>query len=421
MDLNFIRRSVLAALIFLGAFSVWRSVQIQKEMASIKNDRVELLKVKYGLFNVDEWKKIAADVIAQKVESFNLEEGNREELRKKIEGFLIETIDEFENRYYEENSRTFRGILKSATAEITGTFNHLKKDIPTFTEQIINFLDEPENREAIRRFLQDKVNEYADSTFAQTDYSLYDEILDNYDAATKAAALKSSSIQLAIKRGLGQPLKWGMYGSFAAILLLLLITKNPEPTDILLFVLAALSPLIAGLLLPMIEIDARIQELSFTLLGEPVSFVDQVLYYRSKSILEVVELMFAQGKAELLLIGFLVLLFSVIFPIAKLLLTIFYVYRPKLQKKKLIHFLVIKSGKWSMADVMVVAIFMSYIGFNGLINEQLQQLEEITRNIDIISTNQSNLLDGFYCFGSFAIMSLFVSSRIRPKQLSGFQ
>ena len=38
---------------------------------------------------------------------------------------------------------------------------------------------------------------------------------------------------------------------------------------------------------------------------------------------------------------------------------------------KIVRFLVFKSGKWSMADVMVVAIFMSYIGFTGIISSQL--------------------------------------------------
>ena len=32
------------------------------------------------------------------------------------------------------------------------------------------------------------------------------------------------------------------------------------------------------------------------------------------------------------------------------------------KKNKLIQFFAFKSGKWSMADVMVVAIFMAYIG-----------------------------------------------------------
>ena len=37
----------------------------------------------------------------------------------------------------------------------------------------------------------------------------------------------------------------------------------------------------------------------------------------------------------------------------------------------LVHrFLVFKSGKWSMAEVMVVAMFMSIIGFNRVINSQ---------------------------------------------------
>ena len=39
----------------------------------------------------------------------------------------------------------------------------------------------------------------------------------------------------------------------------------------------------------------------------------------------------------------------------------------------MVRFFVLKSGKWSMADVMVVAIFMAYIGFNGIITSQFGQ------------------------------------------------
>ncbi len=69
----------------------------------------------------------------------------------------------------------------------------------------------------------------------------------------------------------------------------------------------------AGLLLPMIEIDARISSIRFTLLGESILFEDQVLYYKSKSILQVVSLMLTQRRLDVLFVGLLVLLFSVLF------------------------------------------------------------------------------------------------------------
>jgi hypothetical protein len=41
----------------------------------------------------------------------------------------------------------------------------------------------------------------------------------------------------------------------------------------------------------MLEIDARISELQFKLMGEQVSFEEQMIFYQSKSILDVVTLL----------------------------------------------------------------------------------------------------------------------------------
>ena len=68
----------------------------------------------------------------------------------------------------------------------------------------------------------------------------------------------------------------------------------------------------------MIEIDARISEMSFSFLNESVVFKDQVLFYKSKSIYEVVTLMLSQHKFDLIAVGTLIFLFSVLFPISKL-------------------------------------------------------------------------------------------------------
>jgi sRNA-binding regulator protein Hfq len=62
-----------------------------------------------------------------------------------------------------------------------------------------------------------------------------------------------------------------------------------------------------------------------------------------------------------------------------------------------------------MADVMVVAIFMAYIGFNGIIGSQLDTLTESAKPVDIFTTNGTHLLGGFYLFLAFCISSLALS------------
>ena len=43
----------------------------ETERQKIKEDLIELSKIKYGLFSVDEWKKILSDIITKKIEEFN--------------------------------------------------------------------------------------------------------------------------------------------------------------------------------------------------------------------------------------------------------------------------------------------------------------------------------------------------------------
>ena len=45
--------------------------------------------------------------------------------------------------------------------------------------------------------------------------------------------------------------------------------------------------LVGGVLSPMIEVEVRITRLDATLLGSPIEFREQSLYYRSKTVLEV--------------------------------------------------------------------------------------------------------------------------------------
>lgn len=78
----------------------------------MKEDLIELSKIKYGLFSVDEWKQILASIISKKVEEFNFEGSNRDNMRKEISTFLYKQIDQFEQRFREQNSGSIGGFFR---------------------------------------------------------------------------------------------------------------------------------------------------------------------------------------------------------------------------------------------------------------------------------------------------------------------
>lgn len=386
---------------------------LDQHRRAVKEDLIELSKIKYGLFSVDEWKQILSTIISKKIEELNFTPSQKVEMKAKVSAFLTKTIAEMEDRFYKEESQSVSGWLKIGVAGLTGMFDRMKKEVPIYTEQILDFLNDPGNRNKVKGYIMDKLSEYTDKTFAKIDYTEHNRILAQYGYGDRSQTIIGLQAELDNLQQQSRNYLLALFAFIAASGLMLLLTLRVQRLELLIYTLICFLLLGIGLLLPMIEIDARIDEMSFTLLDQPVSFTDQVLYYKSKSILEVVRLMLAQGKTDVMMVGFLVLLFSVLFPVAKLISSMIYIYNAKLRDTRFVRFMVFKTGKWSMADVMVVAIFMSYIGFSGILTEQLNQLEGLTQKLDILTTNKSSLQTGFFLFTSFAILSLLLSQKIQ--------
>jgi hypothetical protein len=384
----------------------------EQKVRVVKDDLVELSLIKYGLFSVDEWKLVAAGIIAGKIDELELSGENKAAMRQKISAFLYDLIEDFERRFYEERSRSLKGILQSGIASLTGTFNTLKQDVPVFTEQIIGFLDDPQSKKALRSYLVDQMDKYTVETFAEMDYTLHDRIIASYGYNNRTDTITGLKGEISNLQKAVQPFKIALISMVLMSVLLFVLRRNPSKTDFLIFSGISVILLVPGVTLPMIGIDARISFLSFSLLGEPVSFSDQILFYQSKSILEVVSIMFEHGGFDMNVVGFLILAFSVLFPAAKLTATAFYIFSERLRNLGFIRILVFRTGKWSMADVMVIAIFMAFIGFNGIVSGQLGQIESLASSVEVLTTNHSGILAGFFFFTGFVLMSLMISQKL---------
>ena len=416
MRKNLILNSILLVLLITISFVAYTSYTLETEKRAFKEDAIELSDIRYGMFNVDAWEEQFAKIITKKLEELELSGGQREEARVKVEKFLNESIDKFERAYKAKNEKDkdFLGLsLKNIGADFFEIFSELKNQVPTITEDILNFLESEENREGIKDYILAQVNSYTKDTFQKIDYTTYNNILAKYNAETGKDCIGLISEKLEVINDTQNIYNIILLAVFVTMLLLLFVFKQTSNLTIALYVLAAVHLLALGVFLPMIDIDARIASMELQLMGEAISFKDQVLYYKSKSIMEVSSIMLSQGKTKVMLVGILVLLFSVIFPVTKLISSLILIFKRSLKKNKIIRFMVFKSGKWSMADVMVVAIFMSYIGFTGIISSQLGQLENSIESLEILSTNKSELQNGFFFFMGFVIMSIFISQRIQ--------
>jgi hypothetical protein len=64
---------------------------------------------------------------------------------------------------------------------------------------------------------------------------------------------------------------------------------------------------------------------------------------------------------------------------------------------------------------MVVAIFMTYIGFNGIISSQFTQLSSAAPELQILTTNGTVLQPGYYLFLTYTLLALFLSGFLTRK------
>jgi uncharacterized paraquat-inducible protein A len=112
----------------------------------------------------------------------------------------------------------------------------------------------------------------------------------------------------------------------------------------------------------------------------------------------------------------LLITFSVFFPLLKTVSSLGYYYNyHHARQNPVVRFFVLKSGKWSMADVMVVAVFMAYIGFNGIITSQFDQLKSAAQEMVMITTNGTSLQPGYYLFLTYTVLALFLSGIMSGK------
>lgn len=72
-----------------------------------------------------------------------------------------------------------------------------------------------------------------------------------------------------------------------------------------------------------------------------------------------------------------------------------------------------------MADVYVIAVFMAYIGFQGILDNQLSNLNMETESLVSISTNKTSLQPGFIIFIAFVLFSLILSTIL--KKITGLK
>ena len=364
---------------------------------------------------MDLWKSIIQKVVADRVEDFKMSKDQETELKLEITKVLEALITEAES-ITQKPQTTVSGSLRK---HFSKSFLKMTRDnVPRFSQTIIDELKKPPNSKKLKELVLAQFNVYAGLTQGNNaDVESLHALLAKYGATSIADF--NTSTEKEVRRLQVKAYRYTavMLGSVVLLVLAWWSVRNRRDLHKTLFTGSAafaLVLLIASLSTPRIEIDARIKSVNLQLVGESVQFNDQVLYYRSKTLLQMVWILMRTGEADSVAVGVLLLMFSILFPATKLISTEIYLLGgEKSRKNKWIDFFGFKSGKWSMADVTVVAIFMAFIGFGGIVNNQIQNLNIETSSLESIATNATSLQPGFVLFTVFVLCGLALSEILK--------
>lgn len=406
-------------LLSLASLQTIQMISLAKENQELKTDLAEINHVRYGLLNADEWRDQLTLILSKKILEMDLAPENRLELQHSLEMIMYGLLDDLEILIRERTSGQF-SAMKRMVAGLVIDVNQLRDSVPSYAENILNQINEPETKKGIQNYLSDKLGNLSLETYSLDSMEDFIEVLSKYDFEIKEACRNYLTDEIDIRtEAINQRVRM-IIGAVLLIFLLNILTPYSSGWPrALILILASLCLLIGGITTPMIDLEAMIDLLRFKLIGEEIQFYDNIIFFQSKSISDLVEILIREGSFEMILVGILVFSFSIIFPALKLISSMIWsLGKENWNRNKIIRFFVLRSGKWSMADVMVVAIFMAYIGFNGIVGSQMDMLKQSSEAVEIFTTNGTKLLGGFYLFLSFVVSSLFISEFFARKSSS---
>jgi len=403
-------------LLAISAAFTWLTIQGLAERRRLRTELAEISHVRYGLLDVDRWVEKIVPILDARIDALDLKAANAAGLRPIAENALYRLLDDVKEKMSAPNSQStgMGGFLAQGNAVMANLMvGALRPHVPEYADVVLAELGKPETKEALKKYIKGVLAESAGSTFGKVDMKWYSYILQENGCADAGACQQQLGNRIREKEAAVTRYCLAVLAA-SLVAFFLLLTAGPvlrrSSTLVLLLFCAVL--LIGGVLTPMIEVEAKISRLSLTFLGEPIVFSEQVLYYQSKSVLEVFHVLITQGRPDMWIVGVLVLMFSIIFPTLKILTGACCLYKPDLlRKNRVARFFVLESSKWSMADVMALAIFMAFVAFNGLIANTMGGLQETGANL-AIPTDSSKLLPGYYLFIGFCMASLFLSKKL---------
>lgn len=411
----------LAAGVILLLPAIWFSWKTVDGLAArrvIRTDLAEITHARYGILSADQWRAFIGPMLNAQVDKLDLK-GQSKSLRPMVERSLYTLLDTIKTQMTSPNAKAGAKPGGANPMLVNMIIATLRPHVPEYTDVVMAQLTKADTQKGFKDSIRGVLADAVKNTFSSTDMTAYNDILKRYGCGQTGTGgtVCEETLEKQIAEADTKLTRYYLTVlASAALGFILLMAGKPTLSRgaVVVLMLFCIAMLAGGVLSPMLEVEVRVTKLDATLLGTPIEFRDQSLYYRSKTVLEVFQTLMQMGRPEMTLVGVLVILFSVVFPALKMLALGACVARPALLRtNRLVRLLAFELSKWSMADVMVLAIFMSFVAFNGVIGSALSGLHDVP-NVQqvLIPTNASKILPGYYLFIGFCVSSIFLSRKL---------
>jgi hypothetical protein len=395
-----------------AACTLW-TIQGLEQRRALRTELAEISHARYGLLNPDRWVEKILPILNTQIDALDWKAKDQANLRPTVVNALYRLLDEIKAKMSAPPAGSSGGLLSQGNAMMANMMiGALKPHVPEYADVVLAEMARPETKQALKSYVRTLLADAARNTFGNVDMRWYNYVTKKHACADLAACQEKLGKQIAAQE-IDINREYIVALGAAALAFALLLTGGPlGRLRTILLLLFCVVLLAGGILTPMLEVEARITHLGMTFMGTPVTFADQSLYFQSKSVLEVFRTLIQMGQPAMWVVGVLVLLFSVVFPALKIFTLCLCLIWPRLLRgNRIVKFFAIDASKWSMADVMALAIFMSYVAFNGVIANTMWGLQEMGAQVSI-PTNSSKILPGYYLFIGFCLASLFLSKKL---------
>lgn len=405
---------VLGILLLVQGYAGYKIFELSEQRERLKTDYSVANNITFGVFSVDQWREKIVGIVESKLNNYKLKADQKKELQRKVELQLNElittTVKEFN-----KPQKTLGGKLKKLAFNVMVDPDEIRKEVPVFAKTIMDKLNSPASMRRLKYIANSKIDELERVTYDNTEpasatvnrhiYSKYKvKDAEHFDREIRSRLdqLNKSTNNFLIMMCSALVLALGVWW---------LSRKNIDlyKPAFLIALLSALVLLITGCTTTLIELDARMENLSFVLLDQKLSFDNQVLFFQTKSIWGIVVDLLQQSKLDAVLVGVLIFLFVLVTPVVRLIGRGVHVCNNK-SENKFINFLASDLGKWDMSDVMIVGVAMTYIGLNGILKSQLSNIDIKEELLTTSTSNHTSLQPGFYLFIGFVVFSWILSA-----------